>query len=130
MGVAADATWAPPVVAVAAMSEKTLTWAATIKQNPLTFNRGKYAIYIANAVANKKLKLGVAAACDDASAAAGTMLAEITTPLLLVNGVWITGLSGTYNLDGAGTGMTDITGMVLTITDDTGAVAGCSSAIA
>merc|ERR1712080_76116 len=58
--VAADATATP---ADLAMSAKTLTGTVSIKQNPLTFNRGKYTIYLANAPASTKYRIGVAAGC-------------------------------------------------------------------
>merc|ERR1719509_64451 len=119
--VAADATATPPVVAVAAVlaqSAKTLTGTVSLAQNPLTFGRVTYKVYLAEAVASSKYILGVAAACDDASAAAGTELAEITTPLLLLNGVWLAGHTNAYKLGGDGAG-TDITGMVITVTEGT-----------
>jgi len=128
--VAADATATPPVVAVEGMSAKTLTGTATLKQNPLTFNRAHYSVYLANAAPNTKLRLGVAAGCTDTAAAAGTALTEITTPPLLVNGVWLTGVSTTHNLNGNG-GKTDLTGMMLTVYDIAASTySGCSSAIA
>jgi len=116
--------------AVTGMTAKTITGTASIKQNPLTFNRGHYTLYLANAPANTKYRIGVAAGCTDALAAAGTALTEITTPLVLVNGAWITGVSSTHNLNGGG-GKVDLTGMMVTVFDiAANTYTGCSSAIA
>merc|ERR1712080_708207 len=124
---AADATATP---AVLAMSAKTLTGTVSIKQNTLTFNRGKYTIYLANAPASTKYRIGVAAGCDDTAAAAGMTLTEITTPPILVNGAWIAGVSTTHNLNG-GDSKVDLTGMMVTVFDiAANSYTGCSSAIA
>jgi len=133
--VAASATGVTPVVAavaavdaVLAASAKTLTGTIQLNQNPLLFGRVTYKIYLAEAKASTKYIVGVATACDDAAAAAGTELAEITSPLLLVNGVWIGGHTNKYKLGGDGTPI-DITGMVVTVKEGT-SVIGCSAAIA
>ena len=56
-------------------------------------------------------------------------LTEITAPFFLLNGFWVSGISDTMNIDGSDS-KTSVKGMFVTVSDSTGAIIGCSAALA
>jgi len=75
---------------------------------------------------NTQYKIGLASTC------AGTITylnSDLKTPWILINGIYATGTTTAYNIDGSD-GKTSLTGLFFVITDSSDTVIGCSTALA
>lgn len=96
-------------------------------QNIFTGSNSYFKAYLkGTSMEGKEYTVGLAATCTGAV----TTLATVKAPSILINGFYYGPQTTTaYNIDGTD-GKTDLTGLFFVITDSTGTVVGCSTALA